>query len=448
MAAQGHHGQLGRAAGPGRRLLEDEGGPPAGQHRGARPPADRGQGQHLVELVARQVVDVEEVPGHGMPPPGPRPAAIGADLERLVDLLVGHQQRGGQPDRVGPGAFTTSPRPAPRPPRPRPARRRAPTPSRSPSPRTPRHPVERLQPAASRAPARAGPGGDVLGLHDRQGGRGRGSRQWLAPEGGAVVPGPKAAATSARAQQAPMGTPLPRALAMVTTSGSSPVCWKPNHRPVRPRPVWTSSTMRRIPRSCTARARRSGSPRTARSPRPRPGSARAGRRPPAPGHTRRRGRRGRRRGRVRTPRATARTGRASRPGPVACRVASVRPWKEPHALTTTWRPGPAHFRASLSAHSLASAPELVKKTCPPARLPPPPMRRSRVAATSGADDVAEEVRDVEERARLLGQRLGHDRVGVPERGHRQAAEEVEVTPALVSQSSDPSPRTKVTGGSA
>ena len=35
-------------------------------------------------------------------------------------------------------------------------------------------------------------------------------------------PGPKAAATSSRAQQAPIGTPLPRALATVTTSGRMP----------------------------------------------------------------------------------------------------------------------------------------------------------------------------------------------------------------------------------
>ena len=46
-----------------------------------------------------------------------------------------------------------------------------------------------------------------------------------------------ARATSARAQQAPMGTPLPSALAMVTTSGTTSKCWWPNQRPVRPRPV-------------------------------------------------------------------------------------------------------------------------------------------------------------------------------------------------------------------
>ena len=56
-------------------------------------------------------------------------------------------------------------------------------------------------------------------------------------------PGPKAAATSARAQQAPTGMPLPSALAIVTTSGSSPWAWKANQCPVRPRPVCTSSSM-------------------------------------------------------------------------------------------------------------------------------------------------------------------------------------------------------------
>ena len=70
--------------------------------------------------------------------------------------------------------------------------------------------------------------------------------------------------------------------------------------------------------------------------------------------------------------------------PVAASVASVRPWKEPSAATTRWRPGPAHRRASLIAHSLASAPELQKNTWPPAGALPPPISRSIVAATSGA----------------------------------------------------------------
>ena len=56
-------------------------------------------------------------------------------------------------------------------------------------------------------------------------------------------PGPKAAATSARAQQAPTGMPLPSALAIVTTSGSRPCAWNANQWPVRPSPVWISSSM-------------------------------------------------------------------------------------------------------------------------------------------------------------------------------------------------------------
>ena len=62
-------------------------------------------------------------------------------------------------------------------------------------------------------------------------------------------PGPKAAATSARAQQAPTGIPLPNALAMVTTSGSRPWAWKANQWPVRPRPVCTSSSINSALRS-------------------------------------------------------------------------------------------------------------------------------------------------------------------------------------------------------
>jgi hypothetical protein len=65
-------------------------------------------------------------------------------------------------------------------------------------------------------------------------------------------------------------------------------------------------------------------------------------------------------------------------------VASVRPWKELSVLMTTWRPPSAQRRASLSAHSLASAPELAKKTWPPACPVPPLISRSIVRATSGA----------------------------------------------------------------
>ena len=56
-------------------------------------------------------------------------------------------------------------------------------------------------------------------------------------------PGSNTAATSVRAQQAPTGMPLPIALAIVTTSGFTSSCSKPNHLPVRPKPVWISSTI-------------------------------------------------------------------------------------------------------------------------------------------------------------------------------------------------------------
>ena len=50
-----------------------------------------------------------------------------------------------------------------------------------------------------------------------------------------------------------MGTPLPSALAMVTTSGTTPRRWWANQAPHRPRPVCTSSTMKSTPRSSHSR---------------------------------------------------------------------------------------------------------------------------------------------------------------------------------------------------
>src|SRR5216684_1225885 len=55
-------------------------------------------------------------------------------------------------------------------------------------------------------------------------------------------PGSKTSAFGA-ARQAPMGTPPPRPLASVITSGVMPWCWCANQRPVRPSPVCTSSRM-------------------------------------------------------------------------------------------------------------------------------------------------------------------------------------------------------------
>ena len=50
-----------------------------------------------------------------------------------------------------------------------------------------------------------------------------------------------------RAIRAPMGNPLAIPFARVTISGFTFVCWIASHFPVRPMPVWTSSTIMRAP---------------------------------------------------------------------------------------------------------------------------------------------------------------------------------------------------------
>ena len=61
-------------------------------------------------------------------------------------------------------------------------------------------------------------------------------------------PGPNTFALSLQSM-APMGTPPPRALAHVNTSGSTFKCWKPHSLPVRPTPVCTyTCTQRHIAR--------------------------------------------------------------------------------------------------------------------------------------------------------------------------------------------------------
>ena len=119
----------------------------------------------------------------------------------------------------------------------------------SPAPRTDTPPGNAARPARRRAPARrARPhtsSASITARVARTAAMARGCPPNVEP----WSPGPKAAATSARAQQAPTGIPLPSALAMVTTSGWSPWAKKANQWPVRPRPVCTSSSMRRASRS-------------------------------------------------------------------------------------------------------------------------------------------------------------------------------------------------------
>ena len=105
----------------------------------------------------------------------------------------------------------------------------------------------------------------------------------------------------------------------------------------------------------------------------------------------------------------------------------VRPWKAPSVATTWVRPV---RRVSLSAASLASAPELVKKTLPRAGERRSERSRSRSAsATCGLG--GEEVGDVAQRLQLVGHRLDQRRVGVAERVDGDAAEQVEVLLARV-----------------
>ena len=109
-----------------------------------------------------------------------------------------------------------------------PARRRAA--DRCPGRRSPRGgPRAR---SVSRSPARrARPGASSRSMirrtaRARPPTRAAGRRTWCRGR-----PADITAATSRRAQQAPIGTPLPSALAIVTTSGTTSWCSKPNHRP-------------------------------------------------------------------------------------------------------------------------------------------------------------------------------------------------------------------------
>ena len=96
----------------------------------------------------------------------------------------------------------------------------------------------------------------------------------------------------------------------------------------------------------------------------------------------------------------------------------VRPWNAPSS--TTKRPPGLRRRASLIAHSIASAPELQKNT-----LPPSEASASRARQAHRGLGV-EEVAHVHEPAGLVAHRLHHARVAVAELGHGDPAQEVEV----------------------
>ena len=101
-----------------------------------------------------------------------------------------------------------------------------------------------------------------------------------------------------------------------------------------------------------------------------------------------------------------------------------RPWKEPSSATMRVRPV---RRESLMAASVASVPELAKKTPEPAGAGA--ISRSRSASAIGRLG-GEEVGDVDGRLRLLRHGLHEGRVAVAERVDGDAREQVEVALAV------------------
>ena len=102
-----------------------------------------------------------------------------------------------------------------------------------------------------------------------------------------------------------------------------------------------------------------------------------------------------------------------------------RPWNEPSSARIA-RCGRVR-RASLNAASLASVPELVRKTREPAGAPD---EREQPLRERDLRRAGEEVGDVPERAQLGADRGRERRVRVPERVDRDAAEQVEVAVAV------------------
>ena len=184
-------------------------------------------------------------------------------------------------------------------------------------------------------------------------------------------------------------------------------------------------------------------------PRPRPGWARGARPRPAPGRTRRRARRGRRRRRARSLRAAARRARASRVGPWRAASPSVRPWNDvPGAhdhVAARARPLAGELdRALVGLGARVAEEDLPAGARRPAadrggRGSPPPRGRRRCRRGSTRAGGCAPVR--------RGPRPppgGHGRARSPPGRERKSRYRL----PSVSHSSDPAPRTKVTGGSA
>src|SRR5579875_1314422 len=177
-------------------------------------------------------------------------------------------------------------------------------------------------------------------------------------------PGRSTSASRGPVMRAPTGRPPPSALALVSASGTTPLCSYAQSVPVRPIPVWISSKISAAPtRSQASRAAASSSLESGSTPdSPWIGSSSTAA--------------------VRSPTAAASAAGSfsatTKPGTsgangacldswgVADSAPKVRPWKASRR-TTISPPGRAR-RASLIAASFASAPELQRNTLPPSEL--------------------------------------------------------------------------------
>ena len=192
-------------------------------------------------------------------------------------------------------------------------------------------------------------------------------------------PGWKTSASRSPVTSAPIGSPPPSAFAVVSASGTTPVCSYAHSVPVRPMPRLDLVEHERGADAVAApRAPRAAAPPRARARPSPPGSARAA--PPRCRSCdrrlqRRRLRRDHDEARARAARtAPAWTPAASRSAPRTCGRGRRR------AATTISPPGFA-LRTSFSAASFASAPELQKNTLPPSERLAPAAAASRIAGS-------------------------------------------------------------------
>ena len=247
VAAELHHGHLHRHCGSGwtasRRPAPRPGRRGAGAGRAARPGRARRSARGARSSTSRKCLTIRV-----SPTPAPPRTASAWSISSSVTSSDGANRMAVGRDRVDDQARARA-RPRRRP---SPAAATARPPAAAPGPAPTPRPAARPGPGQP-GPARVARAGTSSASMTASTARAAAAARGWPPKVVPWSPGTKAAATSARAQQAPMGMPLPRALAMVTTSGRTPACWKPNHSPVRPRPVWTSSRISRTPRSSHSR---------------------------------------------------------------------------------------------------------------------------------------------------------------------------------------------------